>query len=167
MQRQLPEVVDFLKQVDKNSCFEGNWPLARLERLRQAICSDEGDITASVRFGKRSGFRCLDGRVSAQLVMECQRCLRPLTKHIQGEFHFGLVSSEEEAAGLPNEFEPFLVEAGEQSLIDVIEDELLLSLPIVAVHDEDCSDYLYRRNEQENESGDTYKPFAGLRDLMN
>jgi uncharacterized protein len=167
MQRQLPEVVDFLKQVDKNSCFDGNWPLARLGRLRQLIGSDEGDVTASVRFSKRSGIRCLDGSVSAQLVLECQRCLRPLTKQIQSEFHLGLVTSDEEAAGLPDEFEPVEVIAGEQSLIDVIEDELLLSLPIVAVHEHDCTSDMNRKDEHETAPGDTYKPFAGLRDLMN
>lgn len=166
MQRQLPEVVDFLKQVDKNSCFEGNWPLVRLERLTQVINNNAGEISASVRFGKRAGIRCLDGSVSAQLELECQRCLRPLTKLIQSDFHFGLVTSEEEIAGLPDELEPFLVDAAEQSLIDLIEDELLLSLPIVAMHDEDCSEYLRGRNEQETASGDTYKPFSGLGDLM-
>jgi uncharacterized protein len=167
MQRQLPEVVDFLKQVDKNSCYEGNWPLARLERLRQVICSDEGDVAASVRFSRRSGIRCLDGNVSAQLVLECQRCLQPLTKQIQSEFHLGLVTSEEEAAALPEEFEPFEIVAGEQSLIDVLEDELLLSLPIVALHDKDCTSDLYNKDERETAQGDTYKPFAGLKDLMN
>jgi uncharacterized protein len=167
MQRQLPEVVDFLKQVDNNSCFEGSWPLCRLVRLRPVISSDEGDITASVRFSKRSGIRCLDGTVSAQLVLECQRCLRPVTKQIQSEFHLGLVASEEEAASLPKEFEPLDLVPGEQSLIDVLEDELLLSLPIVALHDQDCSDDLHGKDEHETASGDTYKPFAGLRDLMN
>jgi uncharacterized protein len=167
MQRQLPEVVDFLKQVDKNSCFEGSWPLSRLDRLRQLVSSDEGDLIASVRFSKRSGLRCLDGTVSAQLVLECQRCLQPLTKNIQSEFHLALVASEEEAADLPKEFEPLDLVPGEQSLIDVLEDELLLSLPIVALHDRDCSDDLHRKDEQETASGDTYKPFAGLRDLMN
>jgi uncharacterized protein len=167
MQRQLPEVVDFLKQVDKNSCFEGSWPLARFDRLRQVISSDEGDVSISVRFGIRSGIRCLDGSVSAQLELECQRCLQPLTKQIQSEFHLGLVTSDEEAAGLPTEFEPFEVVAGEQSLIDVLEDELLLSLPIVAMHDQDCINDMHMKDEHETASGDTYKPFAGLRDLMN
>jgi len=167
MQQQLPEVVDFLEQVDKNSCFEGSWPLSRLERLKQVISIDEGDVIASVRFSKRAGIRCIDGTVSAQLVLECQRCLRPLTKQIQSEFHLALVASEEEADSLPKEFEPLDMVPGEQSLIDVLEDELLLSLPIVAVHDRDCIDDLHRKDEHETALGDTYKPFAGLRDLMN
>lgn len=167
MQRQLPEVVDFLEQVEKNSCFEGSWPLARLGRLREVIVSDEGDVAVSVRFSKRSGIRCLDGSVSARLVLECQRCLQPLTQQIQSEFHLGLVTSEEETADLPDAFEPFEVVAGEQSLIDVIEDELLLSLPIVALHQQDCIGDLHREGENEAAPADTYKPFAGLKDLMN
>jgi uncharacterized protein len=167
MQRQLPEVVDFMKQVDKNSCFEGSLPLARFERLCEIVGSESGPVNIRIRFGKRAGVPCLDGSVSADLVLECQRCLQPLTRHIEGGFRFGLVTSEDDIASLPAEFEPFLVEAGEQSLLEVLEDELLLSLPIVAMHEEDCSVQIHDHDEHESTSGDTYRPFAGLKDMMN
>ena len=156
-----------MKQVDKNASFEDSLPLSRFERLREIVGNESGNISVRIRFGKRAGIRCLEGNVSADLVLECQRCLQPLTRHIDGGFRFGLVTSEADFATLPGEFEPFLVEAGEQSLIDVVEDELLLSLPIVALHEEPCSVDGREQKEHESATGDTYRPFAGLRDLMN
>jgi uncharacterized metal-binding protein YceD (DUF177 family) len=47
-----------------------------------------------------------------------------------------------------------------------VEDEILLSLPIVARHDEECSEILQKHKDDDRVQHDTYKPFAGLKDLM-
>ena len=166
MQKKLPETVDFLKQVERNACFEGVWPVARFERLAEAICTARGDVAVRLKFGIRAGTQCLDGHVEAELVLRCERCLEPVTKTIESDFRFGLVSSEDEAELLPREFEPLLVSGSEVSLPDLVEDELLLSLPIVARHEEACSELLQKHKKDEGVQQDTYKPFAALKDLM-
>lgn len=165
MQKPLPESLDFLKQVERNARYDGTWPVRDLLRLKPGLLSDAGEIHARLAFTTRAGVPCLDGKVQADLELECQRCLETVSTHIEGGFHFGLVTSEAEMALLPAEFEPLLVSEGEQSLIDVIEDELILSLPIVPRHQHDCSQLL---NEQTTDStdSDTYRPFAGLKDMM-
>jgi uncharacterized protein len=85
---------------------------------------------------------------------------------IESDFRFGLVTSEDEAELLPGEFEPLLVTGSEVSLPDLVEDELLLSLPIVARHEEACSELLQKHKKDEGVQQDTYKPFAALKDLM-
>jgi uncharacterized protein len=166
MQKKLPETVDFLKQVERNACFEGVWPVARFERLAEAICTTRGDVAVRLKFGIRAGTQCLDGHVEAELVLRCERCLEPVTKTIESDFRFGLVTSEDEAELLPGEFEPLLVNSTEVSLADLVEDELLLSLPIVARHEEACSELLQKHTKDEDVQQDTYKPFAALKDLM-
>jgi len=166
MQKKLPETVDFLKQVERNACFEGVWPVSGLERLADAIGNDQGEVRARLKFGIRAGTRCLDGYVQAELVMRCERCLEPVTQSIESDFRFGLVSSEDEAGLLPREFEPLLVEGSELSLVDLLEDELLLSLPIVARHEDACSELLQKHKKDEGVQQDTYRPFAALKDLM-
>ena len=47
-----------------------------------------------------------------------------------------------------------------------MEDEILLSLPIVARHDEECSEILQKHKDDDRVQHDTYKPFAALKDLM-
>lgn len=167
MQKKLPESVDFLKQVEKNACYEGGWPLARFERLREIINDSSGEVTARLRFGTSAGTRCLDGSIKAELELRCERCLEPVKKHIETGFRFGLVTSEDEAELLPKEFEPLIITGSEQSLIDLVEDELLLSLPIVARHEEECSEILQKHKNDGAAQQHTHRPFAALKDLMN
>jgi uncharacterized protein len=165
MQNKLPESVDFLKQVERKAGFECTWPVSTFERLAEAVCSDRGQVSARLQFGTRAGIPCLDGRVQAELELRCERCLDPVTQHIESEFRFGLITAENEADLLPKEFEPLLVDA-EQSLLELVEDELLLSLPIVARHDEECSELLQKHRQDDEVQGDTHRPFAALKDLM-
>ncbi|MGB5275959.1 MAG: YceD family protein [Gammaproteobacteria bacterium] len=167
MQKKLPETIDFLKQVEKNASYECVWPVSRFERLGDVVHDNSGKVTARLRFGISAGTRCLDGYVQADLELRCDRCLKPVKQHIESGFRFGLVTSEEEANMLPKEFEPLIVTGSEVSLLDLVEDELLLSLPIVAKHEEECSEILQQHKEDDEAQHDTYRPFAALKDLMN
>ena len=104
--------------------------------------------------------------MEAELELRCERCLEPVKQHIESDFRFGLIASEDEADLLPREFEPLLVSESEQSLLELVEDELLLSLPIVARHDEECSEILQKHKDDDEVQHDTYRPFAALKDLM-
>lgn len=167
MQSKLPESADFLKEVQRNTCYQGRWPVSRFERLRDIICDHSGEVEVRLKFGVSAGTRCLDGQVVAELALRCERCLNPVNQHIDSGFRFGLVVDEDEASLLPKEFEPLVLADGEQSLIELVEDELLLSLPIVAKHDRECSEILRQHQNDRNAQADTYKPFAALKDLMN
>ena len=162
----LPETLDFFKQVERDKRFHGALSLGGLDRLVSGLASDKGEAEAEISFTTRAGVPCLAGKVRANVEMVCQRCLEPVQMQIEGSFRFGLVESEEEFDNLPAEFEPFIVTDGEQSLYDVLEDELILSLPLVSRHDYECSEVM---KQQQPPSGDaeTYRPFAGLKDLMN
>jgi len=166
MQKKLPESVDFLKQVERNACFEGAWPLSVFTRLAEVVYNNQGEVKARLKFGTRAGTNCLDGHVQAELVLRCERCLEPVQQHIESDFRFGLITSEDEADSLPKEFEPLLASNYELSLLELVEDEILLSLPIVARHDEECSEILQKHKDDDGVQQDTYKPFAALKDLM-
>lgn len=166
MLNQMPACVDFLKQVERKAEYEGTWSVSAFERLAEAISSSRGEVSARLKFGTRAGIPCLDGRVQAELELRCERCLEPVTQRIDSEFRFGLITSEGEAELLPKEFEPLVVSDVEQSLVELVEDELLLSLPIVARHDEDCSEILQKHKQDGKSQHDTHRPFAALKDLM-
>ena len=166
MQKKLPDSVDFLKQVERNACFEGVWPVSDFSRLVEVVCSSQGEVTARLKFATRAGTNCLDGHVQAELELRCERCLEPVKRHIESDFRFGLITSEDEADALPKEFEPLVAQNYELSLIELVEDEILLSLPIVARHDEECSEILQKHKDDDRVQHDTYKPFAALKDLM-
>ncbi|MBE9567253.1 MAG: DUF177 domain-containing protein [Proteobacteria bacterium] len=143
----LPETVDFVRQVELNRTLEGVYPLSKFTRLGELLLSDEGFISVKLEFGQCVGFDCLRAQISAKLQLECQRCLDSAATDVSGSFKFALVRNEEESELLPEELEPYLLEGDEQSIIDLVEDELLLCLPMVTTHEGECSDFMSRQNE--------------------
>ena len=171
MQKQISamllETLNFDRQVELNRTIEGIYPISKLARLSEVLLVNEGVVTARLEFGHSVGFASLRGSVSAILQVECQRCLKPVETEVSGRFKFGLVSSEDEFELLPEEFEPYLVEGDEQSVIELIEDELLLSLPMVAVHENPCSDFMSEQEKIIKAEKEAAHPFAALQALKN
>ena len=161
----LPETVNFMRQVELNRTIEGVYPLSKFTRLSDAVLSNDGFISVKLEFGKCVGFACLRAKVSASLLVECQRCLKPMETEVSGSFKFALVHSEEDFELLPDEFEPYLVEGEEQSIIDLIEDEVLLSLPMVTTHEKPCSEFMSRQDKILKAEKEASHPFASLKAL--
>ena len=165
----LPETLDFMRQVELNRSIEGVYPLSKFARLSDALLGNEGYITAKLEFTNSVGFASLKGTVSAKLLLQCQRCLEPVETELSGRFKFALVSSEEEIELLPEEFEPYMLEGEEQSIIELIEDELLLCLPMVTIHEDDCSEYMMKQNRvmtaEIKTDREAENPFAALKVL--
>lgn len=149
--------------------IQGKWPLNQLKRLSEALVDNEGEVEVSLRFDKAGHIPYIKGHVAASLQLTCQRCLQPLVYPVDHDFKLGLVFNEDQIERLPDEFEPYLVEDEDNYLADLLEDELLLALPIVAMHEYDCAEYSSTDSEQAGEV-DTQdvkeNPFAALKDLL-
>lgn len=159
----LPVTANFMRQVELNRTIEGRYPLVKFERLAEILLDKKGYVSAKLEFGRSVGFACLKARASATLQVKCQRCLQPMETAVTGGFKFALLNSEEDFDCLPEEFEPYLLQGKEQSIIDLIEDELLLSLPMVIVHEEACSDFMTSQAKAIKAIKETSHPFAALK----
>jgi uncharacterized protein len=166
MQRELPETANFIRYAERDRSFEGDWPVARFERLKPVLNTDQGTVHAILTFGVRSGIAYFKAELSADLDMICQRCAQPMIQHVEGSFLFGFIRSEEGMDSLPDDMEPLMVADEEQSILDLIEDELLLSLPQVNAHAEECSDYLLQQKKRLEADKMASSPFAVLKNLM-
>ncbi len=169
MLQRLPEKVNFVKQVEYQACIEGSWPIAKLERLKELLSEGSGersgDLTAKLEFGRHAGFLSLSGKLEANLSLVCQRCMQDMDYQISTKFLLGIVHNDEEADELPEDMEPCLLAEEEQSIIELLEDELLLSLPIAPTHEQDCSSYLVQQDERRQAEKMASSPFAALKDL--
>lgn len=165
MPKQLPETANFLKQAERNVVLEGTMPLAKLERLSEVMSGNSGELYAKLRFTSDTGYLGLRGKVEASLELICQRCMKPMKHAVSGHFKFGLMTSEEFEDKLPPDADPYLLEGDEQSVIEILEDELLLSIPIAAMHQEECSEFLQKQNEERRVEKEKSNPFAVLKDL--
>jgi DUF177 domain-containing protein len=152
--------------------FEGVLPVAELPRLVAALAKDSGEVAYNLDFEQgQLGDPELHVRLAARLTLECQRTLQPFEWPVEVDTRLGLLACEEDAAALPEQCEPLLLEHGTLQPRKVIEDELLLALPLVPV--KPGSEILQgewnapRRTSQEAAQGETVThPFAELRKLM-
>jgi uncharacterized protein len=110
--------------------------LAVLPRLVEAVEACPGSADVEMHFFRdEQGLYILEGRLSAEVVTLCQRCLEPVDVALKSEFKLGIVRDDEGAKQLPGYLEP-LINGGEPfDLHVVVEDELLLSLPFSPYHD--------------------------------
>jgi uncharacterized protein len=77
----------------------------------------------------------LDVQASVSLPMQCQRCLTPVSERVQAQRSFRFVADEATAAALDDEAEEdVLVLSRDFDALALIEDELILSLPLVPLH---------------------------------
>jgi len=70
-------------------------------------------------------------RADANLPLTCQRTLEVFGLPVHVDAKLGLITREEDEAALPSNYEPLLTVDGQIKLADVIEDELILGLPVV------------------------------------
>lgn len=152
--------------------FEGVLPVAELPRLVEALADDRGEIGYRLDFGQGElGGPQLRVRLTAGLTLECQRTLEPFEWPAVVNTRLGLLASESEAAALPPDCEPLVLEEGALSPKRVIEDELLLALPLVPIKPgSEALQGEWSTPGQEPQDAERREPaahpFAGLRDLL-
>ncbi|MGH8154843.1 MAG: YceD family protein [Rhodanobacteraceae bacterium] len=164
--------MDAERMVAGRRSFEGVLPVAELPRLMQALARDTGGVAYNLDFERgQLGGPELHVRLAARLMLECQRTLEPFEYPVEIDARLGLLASEVDAAALPESREPLLLEDGALQLHRVIEDELLLALPLVPV--KPGSEMLqgeWNTSGQVPHDAETGEPvahpFAGLKELL-
>lgn len=134
MSDRLPNRIPALDLVRSGAELVGSVDLAAMPRLAEALLDDTGQIAVELRFGTDDGVRYVAGRIRGQLRLQCQRCLEPMDLAMDIDVRLGLVEGAQEAERLPEPYEPLVMDDHEIALTQVVEDELLLALPIVPMH---------------------------------
>jgi len=155
----LPERVDASRMVQARRTFQGKLPLASFERLRASLAAAEGEADYDLEFGKDElGVAYLAVRIDAELPLTCQRTLEVFRQPVHVDQRLGLIGEESEEAALPPGYEPLLIPDGLVNPADVIEDELILALPVVPLKPGAPLDWHDGSEEETSEPN----PFADL-----
>jgi len=139
----LPHTIDPVKFAEQRHYLKGSLSVADMPRLMELCCSDSA--TARVHLWLEGGFdekgpHYLRGCAEVDVILMCQRCLKPLNYHLVAEFSLSPVNDETAAKQLPSSYEPLYLDGESVDLSAMIEDELLLALPIIPKHkDEGCA----------------------------
>jgi uncharacterized protein len=155
-------VIDGLEFARTGSKLHGAWPVADLSRLRDMLRTDEGTLRYELLgVPQERGVPVLRLKVNGTLQITCQRCLGALEFPLQIDVPLHLAATQAEADAEPLEAEgPELIVAGrEMPVRDLVEDEVLLAIPLAPRH-ERCAGRELRAAVEES------SPFAGLRGLI-
>jgi uncharacterized protein len=150
-------VPDPLEFARGRKCLEGDIALSRLERLQDLLASTEGAVhfklTGFVNEGAAPGLRC---EVQGALKLLCQRCLEPMDYRLQVDSSLLLARDEQALDDDDPEAPDCIPIQRDLPVAALVEDEILLALPMAPHHAEDVC-----RGRPAADTGKLH-PFAAL-----
>lgn len=176
MSDKLPLSIDVQVLADTGTELTGQTPLTRFARLAdlapdtpdgRAVLDSLGPVRWVAhlhmqRVTGTAGQPALHLQLDAQLPLQCQRCLLPYAQAVQVDREFAFVKDEATAEALDDESDIDLLVASRQfDLAALIEDELLMAMPIVPKH-EQCPAPVAMQAGEVEEAPARPNPFAAL-----
>ena len=166
-QPQRIQSLDIWTLAQSGALIEGEQPAAELARL-QSACA--GQALDPVRWRLQGLLKPgPDGRdqpwmvlqIGAELPLTCVRCLQPVNQVFRIEREFRFVADEATAMAEDEDSEEDLLPLTPPlDGLSLIEDELLMDMPILPKHENCQSEYL--QTNDLGESDEKVKPFAAL-----
>ncbi len=166
MSRDFPDWIDPHRAAQGERVFSGTVPVTWLKRVEDLLDAPTADETLAFRlrvWKDAQGHPRLDLSLDGAVPMTCQRTLDRYLQPIASESDLTVVESEAELARLPEDADPKVCEAGRLQLIELIEDEVLLQLPVVPVRPD--SEPVVQAGDPPIEPDEPTSPFAALEEL--
>ncbi len=162
-----------LAELKRAECqFDERLSFAKLPRLASLHLGDAEDqvmVTASLATSRAPGgsrWPEFEARVCADISLECQRCMQPFNYELDTQFS---VSLRRESAKATPDPQDEVWEIGDERLrlTDVIEEYVLLALPLAPKHKNNCLDAVVNEAaEPVTVAADTQQPFADLKAML-
>ena len=157
-------MIDPIQLADKGARLCGELPPKGMARLAEMCAGADGTVCVDLEFGRGSGdgLRVMRGAITARIYLTCQRCMQPMMVELQSEPRLVLLRAGERED---------LLEAGEALLVEqpltlgaLVEDELLLEMPMVPLHPVDrCPAADQSTNKQEAKRSNPFSVLARLK----
>jgi len=127
-------IVSPLQLAKKNARWRGQVAISDLERLgemlRQNSPDPKGVVDVRLAFSAIDRTSCrVTGTADADVEIECQSCLEAVRVRIAAQIDFTTARSAQQAKEIAATAEPYVLEGETISVAQLIEDDLLLSLP--------------------------------------
>ena len=166
----LPLTLDPVRTAQKRLDYQGVYTPDQVARVAESVVSVDSDVECAMSFAiDNQRLAVLTGDTRVLVSLECQRCGKAFSHQVHTTYCFSPVRSDEQAEALPDAYEPIEVnEFGEIDLLAMVEDEIILSLPVVPVHDsEHCevseADMVFGKLPAEAEKPNPFAVLASLK----
>lgn len=163
LRKALPPYVEPRLLARDGVLLEGSLPLSRFARAAECLCDSDREVKVRLQFqeGPRDSIVIM-GSLSTRVAMECQYCLERVEVDLQAAVDVVASESDERVQELSDTCEAMLLSGDRVPLVSLIEDDLILSLPMVPRHGAgECIEKLGYRSEEEVAD----HPFAALAKL--
>jgi uncharacterized protein len=140
----IPVTLDPVKAAQKRSTFDGILPLQSLIRLTESLVIKQGEVAVRIECATdQQGLAVLQGTASCSVSVCCERCGETMLLALESSFIYTPVKGDDNAALalIPESYDVIVRdEHGEINLRQLVEDELILALPLFPMHDAaDCN----------------------------
>ena len=160
----LPAQLKLFNFAKKEVSLSGQYRISDLPRISKITSNKTDKININLSFYlDNDKTPCIDGIISLDIVLICQRCLEELNISLKVRFNLAFVRNEKQGEELDSNYEIYVTEEDELATHDLISDEILLSIPMVPTHDYDCIKDI---NGQEIVEEKSENPFAILRNIQ-
>jgi uncharacterized protein len=148
--------------ADGKAEFDLVVPLEYMARVQREFVRPGNEVRGLVTFRREMGRPLARVELSGRLELICQRCMAPMQWPVRTKSSAILLDAEHEADQLPASTETVLAPQGKVRLIDLIEEELLLALPLVPLHEHERAD----EGGHESAAAPVQRPFERLGELL-
>ena len=129
---------DLMAMAERGGVLEGRVALSNFGRLSPLLSSCDGSARARITFRQgHDDVLLMELQCEAALELTCQRCLQPLLYKVSEKTEFAVAETEESLSILPRGTELIALNGDRFQPAQVLEDELILSLPLVPRHGDD------------------------------
>lgn len=147
----LPPRLAVRKQVDAEGVVAARVESRHLPRVLDAVLEADSEFAVELRFSRSDEGRWLIAvAIEGGVELACQRCLQPVAVALSSSSTLQVVAHEEEARSQLKHCDPIVLDEGQLDVYGLVEDELLMALPIVALHD-DTHDGMHKDTHEAGE----------------
>lgn len=177
MLNKLPDFIDPLYAVKHDKHYVGSVKLSRLKRLCEQLAdngSDDREVQVDIKFyyDKVIRFPVFEMKLTTELNLQCQRSLNSFSLPVDAEVKGVFTESMALVDDLPDDLEVFELDDEKFSLYGLVEEELLLCVPMVPVDENSSIDYENTYDDHSESTDDSQEsqsakpnPFAVLQGL--
>lgn len=170
----LPELIDHRKLANQAGVLEGSIAVERFLRFKEMLAEETGEVQLNLSFD-RGDLKCtlVAGRVSANVHLVCQSCMAPYVQTLNCDISASVVVDESKHVVYEQETEVIVHLEKLIPTVDLVEDELILMLPMIPRHPQECPDGEYSQEPvveaviPEVRETETHRPFADLAETIN
>ncbi|MCE2030223.1 YceD family protein [Sessilibacter corallicola] len=162
----VPRFIDARKFAQQQGKIQGQLDLSSLPRILEVAQEKAGVVEVDLDFKiDDHGHSVVTGTIDTNFSVVCQRCLGPLPVSVSSDVNVAVTRDQADAKLLPRSLDPWIVEGESGDLHELIEEEILLELPMAPFHDYECvPDAMFSSGEEKQETKTT-NPFSVLEQL--